>query len=728
MAIAYDPAKKRFHIRSEKMSYIMEVGTDELLHHVYWGARLDEAPDWLYDRAPYRRAHLVEGQPADSPKRSLEYFHYECPVYGSGDFRQPAVLMTESETGSSLLDLRYAGHTIRPGAVRPEGLPCADGGDASETLTVRLKDPVNGVRVDLHYQAFGALNVIARHMTVANEGSSAFSIHAAMSASVDFEDGRFSLLTLGGTTLREFTPEVRPLGSGVTQVESTRGSSSHQQSPNAVLLREGADAQQGEAYAFTLLYGGSFALRAEKDAYGACRFQGGINPLGFQWRLQRGAAFDTPQMLLAWTDEGLNGLSHALHPLLLRHIQRGAWKDRARPILLNTWEGCYFDVTEDKLLRMGDQCREAGIELLVLDDGWFGRRDNAQSSLGDWACNVAKFPHGIDGLADRLAEKGVRLGVWVEPEMISPDSELYRAHPDWCLHVEHRVRTQWRNQLVLDLSRDEIVAYIIQSLDRLLQSGKVAYVKWDMNRRLSEVGSEAWPAEQQGELRHRYMLGLYRVLEHLASAYPDVLLENCASGGGRYDYGMYRYFHQGWLSDNTDAVCRLPMQTAASIFYPPVVITSHVSACPNSQTGRDEPFRFRAEVCALFNAGFELNPAALSGDQLAQMKEACERFKRLRDIVRGGRFYRLGNELVPREAFGWMLVDERQAVAGYYRPFCEPEAAYWRVSLPGLDEGARYRDRETGVTLSGRDWRHIGWRPAFRDGDYYSAMLLLEKA
>ncbi|MDD3411648.1 MAG: alpha-galactosidase, partial [Eubacteriales bacterium] len=553
MSIRFDAARRLFHLRGHGVSYVMQVDADELVHHLYWGEALEEIPAFLRDRAPYRRAALVEGRAPDSPKCTREFFHYECPTYGMSDFRLPALLAEQENDGCALCDPRYVGHEIRQGRDAIDGLPSASDENA-ETLVLHLADPVNGLRLELFYHLYTDCGVITRHMAVVNGGASAFQLRQAMSATVDFADGAFDLLSLDGTTLREFTPSRRRLQSGVTEIASARGISSHQHNPNIALMRPDADQERGDVYGLSMVYSGNFTLRAEIDAYGACRVQGGVNPLRFCWKLEPGERFDTPEIALSYSAAGLNGLSECLHPFVTRHILRAPWNGRVRPLLLNTWEACYFDVSEERLAKVGRECARCGVEMLVLDDGWFGHRHDASSSLGDWRCDTQKFPGGLGALSDRLAQMGLKLGVWVEPEMISPDSDLYRAHPDWCLHSEGRVRTEWRNQLVLDLSRAEVVDYVIGALDALLEGGKIAYVKWDHNRRLTEAYSASLPPDRQGEVFHRYMLGVYRILAHVAERFPDVLLENCASGGGRFDYGMLRFFHQGWLSDNTDPV------------------------------------------------------------------------------------------------------------------------------------------------------------------------------
>lgn len=703
----------------------MQIGADGLLHHLYWGAGLTDVPSFLYDRAPYRRAHMVEGQPASSPMCSREYFHYECPTFGTGDFRIAALTATAENTGLDLCDLQFVAYRISEGREELRGLPFAVG-EAVETLEVLTEDPLTKLKVSLFFHLFEDVDVITRHMRIENGGDCAVRISEAMSATVDFENGCFSLMSLDGTTLREFTPCIQPLRPGVTEIGSTRGASSHQHNPNIALLRADTNEVQGEVFSFSMLYSGSYTLRMEQDAYGALRVQGGIQPRGFGWRLMPAETFDTPEIALCWSDGGCNGLSGKLHAFVRNHLLRGPWAHQVRPLLLNTWEACYFDVNEERLLKVGEAAARHGVELLVLDDGWFGCRNAANSSLGDWFCNSEKFPHGLSALSERFEAMGLKMGLWIEPEMVSTNSELYRKHPDWCLHAPGRVRTQWRNQLVLDLSREEVVHFLISAVDALLKPGKITYLKWDMNRRLTEAFSEALPAERQAETRHRYMRGVYRLLEHIAEHYPEVLMENCASGGGRFDYGMLCYFHQGWLSDNTDAVCRLSMQNAASVFFPPETITSHVAASPNQQIGRITPIGFRGDACALMNAGYELDPTTLSQEETEQLTVVSDEWKALRETVQTGRFYRLNPELAPSEWFGWMVVNPKRAVIAYYRPYCRPESAFWTIPLRGLRAEIRYRDLRNGEVLTGRDWERVGLWPDWREGDCYSQIIVLE--
>ncbi len=721
--IIYDEAARCFHLRGDKVSYVMQVEEDAQVHHLYWGDALQVLPKGLYDRAPYRRAQLVEHQAADSPKCTREFQHTECPTYGLSDFRQPALATEIPSSGDALCDLCYVSYEITPGREPIPGLPYAQGDADTETLTLHLADPCNGIQATLYYHLFPRESVITRHMTVCNGGQAACCIRQAMSATVDFEDGCFDLLTLDGTTLREFTPSLRRLAPGVTEVGSTRGISSHQHNPNIALLRPGADQQQGQVYGLSLLYSGNFTLRCEVDQYGSLRLQGGIHPQRFTWRLEPGASFDTPEAVLSYTHAGLNGLSALLHPFVRHHLTPKSWRERPRPVLLNTWEACYFDINEPRLRETAAAAQELGIRLMVIDDGWFGHRMRADSSLGDWYPCKEKFPAGLEP----LRTFPLPLGIWMEPEMISPDSDLYRQHPDWCLHAPGRVRTEWRNQLVLDMSRREVQDYLIGCIDAVLSTGIFSYVKWDNNRRMTQVQSAAWPAEQQGELFHRCMLGTYRLFDHIRTQYPEVLLENCASGGGRFDYGMLCYCPQGWLSDNTDPVDRLMQQHTASIFYPPETITSHIACSPNHQTQRVTPIGFRRDVCALFNAGFELDVTALDSTEKQAIAEAAALFADMQPLMVHGKFTRLNRETAPDAWFGWMAEDEQRAVVAYFRPFCRQEAAYWTIPLHGLERDTLYRDTRDGTVLSGADWEAWGLRPIWREGDFFSELIVLEK-
>ena len=722
--LTIDSEKHRFHLRGKNMSYIMQVEEDMQVHHLYWGDSVSELPDSWFDRAPYRRASLVEHKDADSPMCIREFAHYECPTYGLSDFRMPALQAEGEESGNMLCDLRYVSFRTEKGRSPMAGLPCAHGSEEeAESLILLLRDPVTRLEVELYYCLFADRDIVTRHMRISNKGKESCRLNQVMSFSVDVEDGSFDLLTFDGTTHREFTPSIHPLQPGRMEVGSTRGYSSHQHNPNAVLLRPGARQNSGQAYGLSLVYSGNFTLRCEMDQYQSLRVQGGIHPQNFAWHLAPGESFETPEAVLSYSAHGLNGLSSVLHPFVCRNLIPSAWQGKARPVLLNTWEACYFNISQERLSEIASLSSGMGIELLVVDDGWFGHRDRADSSLGDWYPHRVKFPGGLKA----LEKMPMKLGLWMEPQMVSEDRDLYRSHPEWCLHARDRVRTLWRNQLVLDMSRSDVQDYLIECIDRILDTGIFSFIKWDCNRRMTQVQSGGLPASQQGEVFHRCMLGTYRLFEHIRTRYPQILLENCASGGGRYDYGMLCYCHQGWVSDNTDPQDRLVIQNSASVFFPPVVLTSHLTASPNHQTNRTPPFAFRRDVCALFNAGFELNLMNLGEEELQEVREACALFRQTQAMLPGARFTRLNDELIPHDWFGWMLESGKTVIIEYFRPAAAEEPAYWTIPVHGLKKDAAYRDMRDGTILRGSDIEALGLRPDWRPGDCFSELIVLEE-
>lgn len=484
----------------------------------------------------------------------------------------------------------------------------------------------------------------------------------------------------------------RPLTMGLQAVDSKRGSSSHQHNPFMALVRKGADEDQGEVYGFSLVYSGSFLANVEVDQYRTTRVTMGLNPFDFSWLLQPGASFQTPEAVMVYSSEGLGGMSRTYHRLYRTRLARGEYRDQERPVLINNWEATYFDFNADKIESIARKGKELGIELFVLDDGWFGKRDDDNSSLGDWFVHREKLPGGLRDLAERVTGLDMRFGLWVEPEMVSEDSDLYRAHPDWCLHVPDRRRSAGRNQLILDYSRDDVCDAIIGMLSEVFTSAPITYVKWDMNRNMTEIGSALLPPERQRETAHRYMLGLYRVLETLVTAFPHILFESCSGGGGRFDPGMLHYMPQTWTSDNTDAVSRLKIQYGTSIVYPVSSIGAHVSAVPNHQVHRTTPLETRGHVAFAGNFGYELDLTAFTEEEDAVVRGQVAYYKEIRPLVQFGDFYRLLSPFEGNET-AWMFVspDRSEAFAAYYKVLAEPNAGYRSIRLKGLNPEADYR-------------------------------------
>ena len=514
-----------------------------------------------------------------------------------------------------------------------------------------------------------------------------------MSLAVDLPDADWLLLGLAGAWGRERHVVERRLVPGAQSVSSVRGASSHEHNPFICLRRSTTDEAHGEAYGFSLVYSGNFLAEAQVEPYGTTRIRLGIEPTTFTWRLAPAETFTTPEAVVAWSATGLGTLSAAFHDLYRDRLARGTWRDRPRPILINNWEATYFDFDADRLVAIAETARDLGVELFVLDDGWFGDRDDDTTSLGDWVVDRRKLPDGIDGVARRITDLGIGFGLWIEPEMVSRRSRLFEAHPDWAIGVPGRPQTESRQQLVLDLSRSEVVDHLADVLTEVLGSAPITYVKWDMNRNITEPWTQSLPADRQGEFFHRYVLGVYELYRRLMARFPDILFESCASGGGRFDPGMLAFAPQGWTSDGTDAVERLRIQWGTSLAYPLSSMAAHVSAVPNHQVGRVTPLSTRAAVAFFGVFGYELDPTALDGDERAAIADQIAFYRRHRELFQRGQFIRLVSPFDgERDRAAWMVVspDRRRAVVGTYRILGRPDPGPERLRLSGLDPAATY--------------------------------------
>ena len=631
----------------------------------------------------------------------------EFPTYGRTDFRSPALEITFAD-GSRVVDLAYHGHRITRGKPKLNGLPATYVERAAEadTLEIDLADKRSGLAVTLSYTVYQRWDAVARSVIVRNGGKKAVQLRRVLSASLDLHGARHDFLQLSGAWARERGIVRSPLRPGIQSIESRRGASSHMQHPFLALLDKNADESQGEVRGFSLVYSGNFLAQAEVDPYDMTRVQIGINPFEFSWLLEPGESFQAPEAVLVFSNQGLNGMSHHYHELYRTRLARGFWRDRERPILINNWEATYFDFDAAKLKAIARHAKKAGVELLVLDDGWFGKRNDERSSLGDWVVNKEKLPGGLADLARSINKIGLKFGIWFEPEMISPDSDLYRAHPDWCLHVPRRSRSEGRNQLVLDLSRAEVCDWIVETLTGILASTPIAYVKWDMNRNMTEIGSASLPPERQSETAHRYMRGLYSVLERLTKKFPKVLFEGCSGGGGRFDPGLLHYMPQTWTSDNSDAIARLEIQYGTSLIYPPISVGAHVSAVPNHQVGRTTSITTRGHVAMSGNLGYELDFGSLSEQERGLVAEQIAFYKRKRKLIQFGKFYRLVSPF-ENHAAAWMIVapGQKEALVWHFETLIRANPPRERLRLQGLDSKRTYRSLTTGEVLGG-DFLH----------------------
>jgi alpha-galactosidase len=686
MAIEWSAETREFHLRNDQVSYVIRVLENGSLGHVYFGAALAQGKSY---------GHLVPGEFFGFSNRLGQPVPLEFPSGGIGDYRIPA-LAVELPDGSGVVDLRYRSHRILPGKAGLPGLPSTyvDLGSEAETLEVTVADHVAQIEVRLLYTIYRDRPLVVRGARIANSGTAAVVLRSAMSASLDLPDSDWEFLTLSGEWARECHVERLALRPGRQSVSSTRGASGHQHNPFVALTRPATTEEYGEAYGFSLVYSGNFLLEAEVEPFGTTRMRAGVNPDGFSWLLEPGAEFVTPEAVLAFSRAGLGELSDAFHRLFRERLAGGAWRDRDRPIVINNWEATYFDFDEPKLLAIASTAHDLGIELFVLDDGWFGRRDNDTTSLGDWQVNLSKLPGGLDSLARKVEDLGMRFGIWIEPEMISRQSQLFAQHPEWAIGIPTRPRTEGRNQYVLDMSRPEVVNYLFQVVSGILGSAPISYVKWDMNRNITEPHSPTLPAWRQGEFMHRYILGVYSLYDRLTKAFPGVLFESCAGGGGRFDPGMLAFAPQAWASDDTDAIERLKIQWGTSLPYPLSAISAHVSAVPNHQVGRVTPLATRAAVAFFGVLGYELDPTTLSAQERAEIADQVAFYKQWRELFQRGRFLRLRSPFEgDRDETAWMTVarDARSAVVGHYRILSRPNPGPQRLRLRGLDPAASYR-------------------------------------
>lgn len=722
MAISFDRERQTFHLQTPNTSYIITVVEGLYPAHVYWGPKLRNA-SWPGGLTLRERASFSPTPNPDKPSLSLDALLQEYPGYGSGDFRSPAYQFGLSD-GTTVAELVYRDHRIFAGKPKLEGLPAtyAESDDEAETLELTLHVSHSGLIAILSYTTFRDSDAIARSVRYVNESADSVRIRRALSASVDFNNDDYELVHLNGGWANERNLSRRALVQGQQGIESRRGSSSHQHNPFVALVSPNAGEEQGDAYGFSLVYSGSFAASAEVDQFHTTRVSIGINPFDFEWLLEPGQSFQAPEAVLVYSNEGLGGMSRTYHRLYRSRLSRGEFRDRTRPVLVNNWEATYFDFDADKIAEIAEEGARLGIELFVLDDGWFGYRNDDTTSLGDWEVDLKKLPQGLDDLAKRVNAHGLQFGLWFEPEMISPDSDLYRAHPDWCLHVEGRRRTQGRRQLILDLSREDVCDYIIDTVGGVLASAPIAYVKWDMNRNMTEIGSALLPPERQRETAHRYMLGLYRVLETITSRFPHILFESCSGGGGRFDPGMLHYMPQTWTSDNSDAVCRLKIQYGTSLVYPISSMGAHISAVPNHQVHRVTSLKMRGDVAMSGNFGYELDLTKFTPEEKEEVKAQVAAYKELRELVQFGDLYRLKSPFEGNDT-AWAVVsaDKSEAFVAFFRVLAQPNAPIDWLRLAGLDPNADYEIVGTGERFGGDQLMYAGLPVPHLEGDFQSA-------
>jgi len=718
MPIHYSVEQRIFTLSGGDVSYVLHVNDQNHLQNIYWGKRI---PDGEI------RAELEAYPGGASFEPQVAYLPYELPVCGSGWYGTPAVSVRNA-AGDNLAEFCVVDSHIYEGKKQLEGLPCTYTESVKEasSLEIELKDPLTGLHLTAGYTVYHTSGVITRNVRVENKGEQVIFLTSLLSASIPLFGKDYDLMHLKGAWAREREIIRYPLGDGEVRIGSQRGASSHDENPFLALCDKAATEHTGSVYAVNLVYSGSFLACASVDNMDNSRLSIGLNPDTFTWKLEPEECFQSPESVLVYSDQGFNGMSHQFHQLYRTRLIRGTWRDKDRPILINNWEATYFNFTQGKLLSIAAQARDIGVELFVLDDGWFGKRDSDDCSLGDWTTNPRKLPEGLAGLSRKIHEMGLQFGIWMEPEMVSPDSDLYREHPDWCLHVPGRSRTEARNQLILDLSREEVQDYIIKAVSDVLSSASIEYLKWDMNRNMMEAFSEERTPDRQMETQHRYILGLYRILETIVTRFPEVLFESCSGGGGRFDPGMLYYMPQTWTSDNTDAIARLSIQYGTSMAYPSSTMGAHISAVPNHQCLRVTSLKMRGDVALGGNFGFELDLTKSTPEELESCREIIQREKKLRTLVRTGTFSRI---LSPAEgkyaAWQFTSPDQSETLVCVYRILAIANTPPIRVRLTDICPEDRYEDDE-GNLWSGSVLRNRGLLISL-EGDFTSRIIHLRR-
>ena len=682
--ITFNAATQTFHLDAGDTSYLFYIDGDGSLTHLYYGPHLEPA-----DLKPLQDLRCFAFAPYNldaSDTHSHDVLMQEYSNHGVGDYSPSAVIVRNAQ-GNDITGLRYVSHTITAGKPALSGLPATFAkADEAQTLAILMCDDLTGLEVTLYYTIFKDLPVIARSAFATTRGSAALTLEKLASLSVDFTEGPLDLCSFPGAHARErqFQRERLPFGRRVC--ESLRGYSSHQMNPAVILCEPTATETAGRAYGALLVYSGNFAAEVDVTQLRRTRLTLGIHPQTFRWHLAPGETFQAPEALIGCSDQGFGKLTHAFHDLMRQHLLPPKWVDTPRPILVNSWEAMFFNFNREKLLALGKTAAEHGIEMLVLDDGWFGHRDDDTTSLGDWTVNTAKLGGTMAQLSDDIHALGLKFGLWFEPEMVSEDSELFRAHPEWALQVPGRTRSLGRHQMVLDLSRPEVVDYLYSAIESVVASARIEYIKWDANRHLTEVASATLPPEHQGEVFHRYILGLYDLHNRLVKRFPEILFEGCSGGGGRFDAGMLYYCPQIWCSDNTNCLDRLAIQHGTSFFYPCSTMGAHVTV----SDGLDFDTRFPVALAGTF--GYELDLNLLPPEQLAKIPEQCKRFHELHHLVDQGDYYRLTSPMTD-SVTAWMHVakDQREFLLTCVVPIRD-YAMYTRLRLPGLDPSLTYED------------------------------------
>ena len=727
MAIIMNQAEQVFTLQTKRTTYQMKAGDYGILLHLYYGARVE---DCTMDYLLHRKDVGFSGNPYEAGEDrtfSLDTLPQEFPSYGVGDYRNNCVGVCQAD-GTRAADFRYVSWEIREGAHKIPGLPCLfDEDETAETLVIFLEDAASSLKLELYYVVFADRDVIARSARITNGGKEAVRLEKMMSACLELPNGSWEAIHFHGRHAMERRLERLPLMHGTMEVGSRRGTSSHQHNPGVILCSPDATEEHGGCYGLSLIYSGNFSMEIEMDQMDSVRAVCGINPEFFEYRLEPGEAFDTPQLMMTYSGSGLGRMSANFHSIIRHNLCRGKYKFARRPVLINNWEATYFDFNEEKILSIARQASELGIEMLVLDDGWFGSRDSDNAGLGDWFVNTDKLKGGLTDLVTGINGLGMKFGIWIEPEMVNEDSRLYREHPDWALTIPGRKPCRSRNQLVLDMSRSEVRDYVFDSIAAVLKSANVEYVKWDMNRSICDVYSAVLPKERQGEVYHRYVLGIYDLMERFTSSFPNILFEGCSGGGGRFDPAILYYSPQIWCSDDTDGIERLEIQYGTSFFYPISAVGSHVSAIPNHQTGRRTQLATRGVVAMAGSFGYEMDLNLLTEDEKEAVKAQVEDYKKYYDLIHNGDYYRLASPQGDSGFTAWQFVsgDKTRTLLNLVITHVRANAPDLWFKLRGLDPEKRYRLEENGRIYSGSALMNAGISIPMIMGDYPAVQMVL---
>lgn len=717
--INYDEKNRVFHLHNDQISYLLAVEDGKTLAHLYFGKAIKNYHGQL--RYPRVDRGFSGNLPGSLDRTfSRDSLPKEYSSAGEMDYHTPATVIRQSD-GSNALFLTYEGYKIVDGKPDLEGLPHSfvESKDEAQTLIVTLIDEKSKVKFELSYTIYRNRPVITRSVKVINDGDKKVNIEKVASMQIDFVDRDFESITLPGAHAHERRVERSEINQGIHVYSSHRGTSSHQMNPFMALVDPDTTEFVGDAYGFAFVYSGNHKFEVERDQFAQTHVNIGINDFNFNWELRPTASFQTPEVLMVYSDQGINKMSQAFHSLIHERVIRSKYKNQVRPILVNNWEATYFDFDEKKLHPIVDDAKEMGIEMFVLDDGWFGHRDDDNSSLGDWSVFEKKFPNGLDHFADYVHQQGLKFGLWFEPEMISMDSDLYKKHPDYLMHVPGRLPSPSRNQYVLDLGRKEVRDNIFDQMNNILSSGKIDYIKWDMNRHLSDIYEADLPSARQGEVYHRYVLGLYDLLERVVDTYPDLLIEGCSGGGGRFDAGMAYYTPQIWASDDSDAIDRLSIQYGTSLVYPQSMMTSHVSVSPNEQNGRITPFNTRGVVGMWGDLGYELDLTKMSKEDRQEVKNQVAEYKKIRQVTQYGTFYRLKNAQISNQC-AWETVspDKNEVVLSVVKVMASAQPYLTKTKLVGLDPKKHYEDQVSHEVYGGDELMNLGIYDPVEHGDF----------